>query len=49
MTELWMPQHDRTVVWNDPVIGVRWPLQGQPVVSAKDAAGALLSKAELYP
>jgi len=49
MTELWMPQHDRTIIWNDAQIAIRWPLQGQPVVSTKDAAGPSLTKAELYP
>jgi dTDP-4-dehydrorhamnose 3,5-epimerase len=48
MTEFWMPPHDRTIAWNDPQIGIRWPLEGQPIVSAKDAAGAPLSKAELF-
>jgi len=48
MTELWMPQHDRTIAWNDPAVGIDWPAAGKPVVSAKDAAGVAFGKAELF-
>lgn len=48
MTELWMPQHDRTIAWNDPAVGIDWPAAGKPVVSAKDAAGVAFEKAELF-
>ena len=37
----------QTVVWNDPAIGIRWPI-ANPVVSAKDAAGVPLSQAECF-
>ena len=50
-TDYYAPQWERTLVWNDPAIGIRWPLlEGKtPVISAKDAAGSLLSEAETYP
>jgi dTDP-4-dehydrorhamnose 3,5-epimerase len=48
MTELWMPQHDRTNAWNDPAVGIDWPAAGKPMVSAKDAAGVAFEKAELF-
>ena len=48
MTDFWMPEHERTIVWNDPEIGVRWPLAGQPVLSKKDAAGIRLAEAEVF-
>jgi dTDP-4-dehydrorhamnose 3,5-epimerase len=46
MTEFWAPEHERTVLWNDPDIGVRWPLEGAPLLSEKDKAGRRLSEAE---
>lgn len=49
MTELWAPELDRTIVWNDPEIGVRWPLQGTPILSSKDAKAPGLAQAELFP
>ena len=45
--EFWMPKHDRTIAWNDPKIGVKWPLE-KPVLSAKDQAGKALAEAEIY-
>ena len=49
-TDFYAPQWERTILWNDPQIGVAWPLQdgAQPVVSEKDAQGKLLSEAELF-
>ena len=38
------PECDRGIRWNDPQIGIAWPLEGrEPVLSAKDAAAPLLS------
>jgi dTDP-4-dehydrorhamnose 3,5-epimerase len=49
-TDLYAPQHDRTLQWNDPEIGVEWPLSGTPpLLSAKDQAGIPLRDAEVYP
>jgi dTDP-4-dehydrorhamnose 3,5-epimerase len=49
-TDLYAPQHDRTLQWNDPEIGVEWPLSGTPpLLSAKDQAGVPLRDAEVYP
>ena len=48
-TDYYAPQWERTIVWNDPTIGVQWPLAGgTPSLSAKDAAGVLFSEAELF-
>ncbi|MEO6924651.1 MAG: hypothetical protein ABI142_12560 [Bryocella sp.] len=33
--------------WDDPTLGIAWPLAGIPIVSAKDAAGAAFEQAEL--
>lgn len=50
-TDTWFPQHERTLLWNDPGVKIAWPLApGQaPILSDKDQAGALLRKAETYP
>lgn len=49
-TDYYAPEHDRCIRWNDPDIGIDWPLEGidSPVLSAKDAAGAWLKDAEVY-
>lgn len=50
VTDIYAPDWERTILWNDPQIGIQWPLvNGQlPVVSAKDAAGKLLSQADIF-
>ncbi len=49
-TDFYAPQFERTILWNDPQIGIGWPLvDGQsPLISAKDAAGLPLSQAQVY-
>ena len=49
-TVLYAPRWERTILWNDPAIGIRWPLtdNGHPILSPKDAEGLLLSQAELF-
>jgi dTDP-4-dehydrorhamnose 3,5-epimerase len=48
-TERYAPQFERTLRWDDPRVGIQWPLRGgPPVVSAKDAAGGSLDSADLY-
>jgi dTDP-4-dehydrorhamnose 3,5-epimerase len=37
------------VLWNDPAIGIDWPLEGDPILSDKDTVGDLLRDAEAYP
>ncbi len=41
------PEHERGIVWNDPDIAIRWPLDGEPVLSPKDAEAPLLRDAEI--
>jgi dTDP-4-dehydrorhamnose 3,5-epimerase len=48
-TDYWYPEHERTLLWNDPALGIDWGLVGPPIVNAKDAAGALLAAADTYP
>jgi dTDP-4-dehydrorhamnose 3,5-epimerase len=47
-TDFYAPQAERCIAWNDPAIGIRWPYEGQPQVSAKDAQGVALGAAELF-
>ncbi|MBN9411010.1 MAG: dTDP-4-dehydrorhamnose 3,5-epimerase [Burkholderiales bacterium] len=46
-TDYYAPEHERCVAWSDPQLAIHWPLQGAPLVSRKDAAGALFAQAEL--
>ena len=48
-TDYWAPQHERCILWNDPDIGIPWPLRGEPVLSPKDRSGLPLKEAELFP
>lgn len=48
-TDYWYPEHERTLLWNDPALGIDWGLDRAPIVNAKDAAGALLAAADTYP
>lgn len=48
-TDYWAPQHERCLLWNDPAVGVDWPLQGTaPTMSDKDLQGLPLAQAECY-
>jgi dTDP-4-dehydrorhamnose 3,5-epimerase len=48
-TDYYAPQHERAILWNDPAIGIEWPLQGEPLLSGKDQKGALLAEADVFP
>ena len=47
-TELYAPGADRVIAWNDPHIGIPWPIE-HPLLSAKDAAAPLLDAAPVLP
>lgn len=47
-TDYWAPEHERCILWNDPGLGVKWPLQGAPVLSAKDQSGTPFRDAEVF-
>lgn len=47
-TDYYAPEHERCIAWDDPAIGIRWPLDGAPQLSAKDREGQLLAQAELF-
>jgi dTDP-4-dehydrorhamnose 3,5-epimerase len=47
-TDYWAPEHERAILWNDPAIGVDWPLDVTPMLSHKDQAALLLADAEVF-
>jgi dTDP-4-dehydrorhamnose 3,5-epimerase len=47
-TDYWYPEHERTLLWNDPALGIAWPVAA-PQLAGKDAAGTPLQSAETYP
>jgi len=47
-TDYWAPQHERTLLWNDPALAIAWPLAGEPILAAKDRAGKRLAEAEAF-
>lgn len=47
-TDYWYPEHERSLLWSDPAVGIQWPLQSPPQLAAKDASAALLSEAEVF-
>lgn len=47
-TTLYAPAHDRGIAWNDPAIGIDWPIDGAPLLSAKDANAVTLAQAEVF-
>jgi len=47
-TEYWYREHERSLRWNDPALGIEWPIAGEPILAAKDAAAPLLAQAEVF-
>lgn len=49
-SDYYAPQYEQTLLWNDPQLGINWPLEpgSQPLVSPKDAQGLSLAQAELF-
>jgi len=48
-TDYYAPEHERSILWNDPDVRIDWPISGIPVLSPKDAAGRRLRDAEVFP
>jgi dTDP-4-dehydrorhamnose 3,5-epimerase len=49
-TDYYAPAHERSLLWNDPALGIDWPLEGrEPLLKPKDAAGKPLASADTYP
>jgi dTDP-4-dehydrorhamnose 3,5-epimerase len=47
-TDYWMPEHERCIVWDDPMLQIAWPIQCTPVLSTKDLEGAELKYGEVF-
>ena len=47
-TDYYAPQFERTLAWNDPELNIKWELDGDPIVSAKDQRGSALRDAETF-
>jgi dTDP-4-dehydrorhamnose 3,5-epimerase len=47
-TDYYAPEHERTLLWNDPALGIRWPLAGTPILTEKDRKGTPLAGAEVF-
>jgi dTDP-4-dehydrorhamnose 3,5-epimerase len=48
VTDVYSPEDERTILWNDPALKIDWKIKGEPIISAKDAKGQLLSAAEVF-
>jgi dTDP-4-dehydrorhamnose 3,5-epimerase len=47
-TDFYAPEHERTLAWNDPDLGIDWQLSGDPIISEKDQHGVCLRQAETF-
>lgn len=47
VTDYWCPEYERTIRWNDPDLGISWPITKPPRLSAKDRGGASFREADL--
>jgi dTDP-4-dehydrorhamnose 3,5-epimerase len=47
-TDYYVPDAERTIIWNDPDIGIDWPIERDPILSVKDDAAIRLRDAEVF-
>lgn len=47
-TDYYAPEFERCIAWDDPAIGIDWPIEGEPQLSEKDQQGVLLNYAEVF-
>ena len=48
-TAYYAPEYERCIRWDDSDLAINWPLDGRPLISAKDQAGCAFNEAELFP
>jgi dTDP-4-dehydrorhamnose 3,5-epimerase len=49
LSEFWAPELERIIRWDDPDLAIRWPFEGKPVLSKRDADAPRLRDAEVFP
>ena len=47
-TDYYAPEHERSLLWNDPALAISWPLSGEPVITDKDRRGKPLAAADTF-
>ncbi|WP_431226315.1 dTDP-4-dehydrorhamnose 3,5-epimerase [Burkholderia contaminans] len=47
-TDYWYPDAERAIRWDDPAVAIEWPVEGEAIVSAKDAAASAFADAEYF-
>jgi dTDP-4-dehydrorhamnose 3,5-epimerase len=47
-TDYYSPEHERSLLWNDPALAIAWPVEGMPLLKPGDANGATLARAETF-
>ena len=47
-TDYYYPQYERSILWNDPTIGIEWPFEGTPILAAKDQGSSVLASADVF-
>ncbi|MCA9014085.1 MAG: dTDP-4-dehydrorhamnose 3,5-epimerase [Planctomycetaceae bacterium] len=47
-SDYYSPADERTLLWNDPALGIDWPLTGEPILSEKDQRGVPLIESEIF-
>jgi len=47
-TDYYAPEHERTLLWNDPALAIAWPLAGEPIMTDKDRRGTPLERSETF-
>jgi dTDP-4-dehydrorhamnose 3,5-epimerase len=47
-TDYWHPEHERSILWNDPTIGINWPLTGMPQLAKKDEMGQQINETDVF-
>ena len=48
VTDYYAPEHERSLLWNDSSVGISWPIDQPPILSAKDRSGLPLGKTEAF-
>lgn len=47
-TDYWAPEYERSIIWNDPDLAIKWPIQEEPLLAVKDSVGKRFKDAEYF-